>query len=253
MDCEISRGNMTSFRYVAVSIGMMAVLFPMSLPVVRSAQVQEHHDRKNGEALTEAINGLASDGHSARAVAMETLLRAGQRAIPSLLKLLKSLTPNVKVCPPDSNLPCRIGSRLRSDTDKKTRMQSDAISLLGQLHSVDAVPILIRILGQFESEGAGLRYWGPEMIALIDIGSLAVPELLDSLRLAEERRQSIPLDNGSLAPYLEIQVRIIDVLGDIGDERALKLFEELKSNTDLGFLSYLTKAEKRIGQKVRQR
>lgn len=245
-------GNMTSFGSVVVSIGLMAVLFPMSPPVVvRSAQAQEQHDGKNDKALTDAIKDLASDDQSQRGAAMETLLRAGQRAIPPLLELLKSLTPNVEVCPPGSNLPCRIGSRYRSDTDKQTRMQSDAISLLGQLHAVDAVPLLIRILGQFESEGAGFRYWGPEMIGLIDIGSSAVPELLDSLRLAEERRQSIPLDNGSLAPYLEIQARITDVLGRIGDERALKLFEELKkSNTSPFFLSCLADAEERIRQKT---
>lgn len=245
---------MTSCRSVVVSIGLMAVLISMSLPVVvLSAQVQEPDKGKNSQLLSDAIKSLASDDQSERTVAMETLLRAGQRSIPPLLKLLQSLTPYVEVCPPGSNLPCRIGSRYRSDTNHKIRMQSDVISLLGQLHAVDAVPLLIRILGQFESEGAGFRYWGPEMIALIDIGSSAVPELLDSLILAEERRR-IPLDNGRLAPYLEIQARIIDVLGHIGDERALKLFEELKkSNTNPVFLSYLTEAEEKIKRKTQQK
>jgi HEAT repeat protein len=228
----------------------MAVQFPKTLNgVTPSAHVQEHHDGKKSKSPTDAIKDLGSDDQSLRAVAYETLLRSGPARIAPLVELLKQLTPKIEVCPATSNLPCRIGSRLRSD-NKRTRMQSDAIGLLGQLHAVEAVPLLIRILGQFESEGAGFRYWGPEMIALIEIGSSAVPELLDSLRLAEEMRQNVPLDNGSLAPYLEIQVRIIEVLGHIDDERPLMLFEELrKSNPNHAFLSYLSEAEERIRQK----
>src|SRR5262249_11490294 len=72
-----------------------------------------------------------------------------------------------------------------------------------------------------------------------------------SLQLAEERRQSIRMDNGNLVPYLEIQARLVDILGRIGDDRALDVFEALRtSNSSLHFLSYLADAEERIRHKT---
>jgi HEAT repeat protein len=238
---------------VAINLGLIAPLILVSLPVIaRSARDQKQGGTNNSQVLKDAIKGLASNDESERKAARVALLGLGQAAIPPLIDLLRLVTPNVKVCPPGSNLPCQTEFTIISNSE--TRMRSEVISLLGDLHAVAAVPLLIKIMGLWRSEGAGLRYWGPERDALIEIGSSAVPELLSSLRLAEERRQSTRLVNGSLAPYLEIEERIIDVLGRIGDEQALALFEELKaSNPNPIFQADLKEAEERIKQKAQQK
>lgn len=243
---------MNSRLLVAKRIGLIALLISTSLPViVWTAQVQEQVD-DNRQVLATAIKGLASDDELERTAARESLLRSGEQAIPPLLKALRSLIPNVEGCPAGSNLPCRTG--FITNSSPKTRARSEIISLLAQLKAVTAVPLLIKMLSLWDSESIGVRYSGPEMLALIEIGSAAVPELLNTLRLAEERRSSVPLVDGSLAPYLEIEVRIIEVLGRIGDERALELFEELKkSNTSAAVQTRIKEAEERIKQKAHQK
>ena len=126
--------------------------------------------------------------------------------------------------------------------------------MLGQLRAVEAVPTLIKILGLWDTRGLGKRHWGPEKVALIEIGAPAVPELLNTLRQAEEKRQTFRLDDGSVASYLEIQLRIVDILGRIGDERVLDLIEELKKSNDAPrFQSYLKEAEEMIKEKALQK
>jgi HEAT repeat protein len=228
---------------------LLVLLFPISLPfIAQTARIQNQDD--NSHILTDAIKGFASDDEAERRTARATLLGMGQAAIPPLLSLLQSLMPTIEVCPPDSNLPCRTG--FISVSTPKTRLRSEVIALLGQLRAVTAVPFLIKLLGLYDSEGAGIRYWGPERDALIEIGSLAIPELLESLRQAEEKRQTIRMDDRSVAPYLEIEIRILDVLGRISDDRALDLLIKLKeSNPNPYFQSSLKEAEDRIKEKAR--
>ncbi len=242
---------LASYRSASVNLGVVVVLFSISPYIMgQAAQIQNQDD--NSQMLTDATKGLASDDETERKTARVKLLGMGQAAIPMLLNLLQSLTPTIEVCPPGSNLPCQTG--FRSVSNPKTRIRAEVISLLGQLHAVAAVPLLIKILGLYDIEGAGIRYWGPERDALIEIGSLAVPELLESLRMAEEKRQTIRLDDGSVATFLEIEIRILDVLGRIGDKRALEFFVKLKeSNPNPYFQSSLKEAEERIKEKARQR
>jgi hypothetical protein len=226
-------------------------MFPISFPCMAQMAQSQIHDNES-QLLTDAIKGLASNNETERQTARTTLLSKGQAVIPPLLDLLHSLTPTMEFCPPGSSFPCYTGRRLVNNP--KTQMRAEVIALLGQLRAVAAVPFLIKLLGVYDTEGAGIRYWGPERDALIEIGSAAVPQLLDNLRLAEEKRQSIRMSDGSVASYLEIEIRILDILGRIGDEGALEFLGKIKeSNTNPYFQSSLKEAEERIREKARQR
>ena len=191
---------------------------------------ERYQDSGDARALKQALNRLASDNGTEREAAQATLLGFGQKSIPPLLDLLTSLTPQVKVCPPNSNLPCEMVTFL-IESDSRRRLRTDVIFLIGHLHAVEAVPLLVKTLGLQDSEGAGLRYWGPEKSALIEIGALAVPELMDNLMLAENYRRSIMKGDHQGSAYSELEVRIIEILGDIGDQRSLLFLEEMKKNT----------------------
>lgn len=123
--------------------------------------------------------------------------------------------------------------------------------MLGHLHAVDAVPLLIKTLGLRESVGVGFRYSGPEKSALVEIGAGAVPQLIDSLRLAGDCRHGINWTSGIEPAYLEIEQRIVDVLGDIGDRRALPVLEELKKSAKPIFVADLDEAIEKIREKSR--
>jgi hypothetical protein len=233
---------------ILVRFGLIAIL--ISAPVASGfTRLQKEEGRDHAKELTYALSALSSGTDLERTAARETLLGLGQSAIPPLLDLLKSLTPNVEVCPPGSNLPCRTGILVESNSRRTTR--ADVVSLLGQLHAVKAIPLLIKIMGLESSIGTGFRYSGPEKKALIEIGGPAVPELLDSLRLATERRRSFAPVEGVEHPYLEIEVRIVDVLGDIGDPKALLLLRELKESAQPFLSGHLGEAIEKIMRKTR--
>ena len=216
--------------WITIRFGLTLVLIVWTMPsadAFREREKQENGD--NVKILRRALSGISSENDSERAATKATLLRSGQEAIPPLLELLKALTPDIDVCPPGSNLPCTTLIFAETATHRRTR--TDVILLLAEIRAVDAIPLLIKTMGLEDSIGFGFRYSGPEKKALVKIGVLALPELLDSLRQAEERRRGITQNEGRGPSYLEIEVRIVDVLGDIGDDQELPALEQLKERT----------------------
>ncbi len=97
---------MDLLRLTLVRFGLFAIL--ISAPTASGfTRLQKEEGRDHAKELTYALSALSSGTDLERSAARETLLGLGQSAMPPLLDLLKSLTPNVEVCPPGSNLPCR--------------------------------------------------------------------------------------------------------------------------------------------------
>jgi HEAT repeat protein len=142
------------------------------------------------------------------------------------------------------------------------RLMSDAIELLGRLKAEKAVPVLVRIM---TGRNIFMGWGGPEMVALCRIGPASVPYLIalveDARSWASQEwdlavcmltrdpqlaRQAIPLppvgDNGQedaqdkddegyedaiVRRTNAIRVRAVEVLGKIGDRRALPVLNGL--------------------------
>ena len=202
---------------IPVAVAVLSLHTPTVIGQTRSQQTNK--DR----ILAAAMKGLSSSDELERSDAIVTLLNLGETAIPSLIDLVRELArwypPGTRVypCPEESLAACEEFHR------SQRRLRSDVIMLLGHLHAVEAVPLLIEIMELGESSALG-TYHGPEVGALIEIGKDAVPQLLEALRQAEERRQtnvdSVPAANDS-------EEKIAMLLGNIGDARALPVLEEL--------------------------
>jgi len=88
---------MRSLRSVVACLLLVIAFFPInSFGVLPTRQVDKGEDAQSSTSLNEAIEGLGSEDQSVRYLGMETLLRAGDRSIPLLLELLKSVTPKIE-------------------------------------------------------------------------------------------------------------------------------------------------------------
>ena len=155
----------------------------------------------------------------------------------------------------------------------------DIIDLLGSLQAEEAVPLLIKIM---ENRGShsGKEKMGVEMKALCQIGSRAVPKLIEEIEQAHVRAANLSLivfgfcmesigpttegfdyegiEENEEEQYSEIEMgthrillRTTKVLGEIRDQRALTRLETLLDKTKDPFLiPYVQEAIEKIRMNI---
>jgi hypothetical protein len=187
--------------------------------------IQASAERQESTEITGAIAQLWSDSESDRDWAMATLLALGTAAVPRLMDLVSELGDKGR---PGVVYPCFSHDQSACDlqVQREPRVRSDAIVLLGRLRAVEAVPLLIKMLRLGDSPTFGVKYTGPEIEALVEIGKPAVPQLLRALERADRVRSSTEGPRSSVSLVLE--ERLADVTAEIGDSSALPLLERLR-------------------------
>jgi HEAT repeat protein len=207
-------------------------------------------------AVNQAIKQLWSADEDERALGVKNLLSYGDKSIKPLLALLNDILENRSVRryatgkEEEAREISENYERLRANGNRKEaseaisrlaklevsrRLITWSISLLAQLKAEEAIPVFIKFLQCCEPEPEGLREpTGSGMQALIDMGSVAVPKLIEVLESPEGRKK----------------IRVIIVLREIGDIRAIPALENLKRTiTDPYYLRIIDRALSQLKQK----
>jgi HEAT repeat protein len=113
------------------------------------------------------------------------------------------------------------------------RLIFDCMGVLAELKCGEAAPIIVEIMEERDHFDLA-ETMGPEHYALVKIGAPAVPTLIQAIENAEADAIAIYNDpkgwpGVGLAPDLAVRIRIraVNVLGEIGDKRALPVLEDL--------------------------
>jgi HEAT repeat protein len=209
----------------------------------------------------ELVDLLWSSDHAHRRTAKRQLLKLGAAAIPPLLSLLQ----DINTYPRKARLPIGREVEARQALDHYQdyppedlynleitgRLRDDAAALLGQLHAVEAVPILIAVLDR-QVEASFPRGLNTVMRSLAQIGPPAVPALIEEIENAASKAPSLVFrDQGDLSESGDrrrfdeknnqwdgrrevaiIRIRAALTLGEIGDARALPALEKLLHRTN---------------------
>lgn len=269
---------MTNLVLLLSSAFLLVGAMPSALTQVRGPLADEN--RPAGEL----VDLLWSSDHAQRRAAKRRLLKVGPDAIPVLLSLLEDIRANPRKrrfatgregeahqaldryqdYPPEDLYDLEITGRLKDDTAE----------LLGQLHAVDAVPILIELMRR-QVAADWPRGLDRVMRSLAQIGPPAVPALMQEIENAPSKAHSVVLrDENSSSESGDrdeennqwdvsrevaiIRIRAVLVLGEIGDERALPAIERLLHPTSGPIpleveSAYVTHAIERIWEKLRSR
>lgn len=232
---------------------------------------------KVDEPVALAIKKLWSAEESERQSAKNALVQTGPEAVRPLMALLEDLIrhPGIRYAegknerdfvklkeridriPPDLLQERAETMKSLSNVAIGWRLKSDSCELLGRLRAEEAIPILIEAMEDEDS----IDSWesmNSAMLALVEIGSAAVPEIIRSIETANERAAATPFPEGEHPSDFFVktetaknQARAAMVLGEIGDVQALPVLEELRRSTDNGFLRpYVDRAIKTIKQKA---
>lgn len=211
----------------------------------------DRHPARQDDQTMSAITQLSSGDATTREAAKVALLERGPESLQTLIAALQELqaTPKphfelgneregAKWLREQDKLP--VGERDVSESlsvDITWRLKRDLIEMLGRLHDEAAVPILLDLTRQ-EIHTSQNEYLRPPMFALIEIGTRAVPKVIEALEtvqsteatalsnccpnLNDEERRNI------LQSQEEIAIaRLAIVLGEIRDQRALPILEKL--------------------------
>lgn len=233
----------------AVKLSVVSFLLASLAPVI-PAQVR-HRTIDSQDTLSQALQLLWSLDDTARQSAKEKLVAIGAPAIPLLVSLLEDIyqQPDKKRFPLEMESTGRrkppqrdAASGATDDLEITARLTSDIVELLGRLRAVEAVPVLIKLMKEPDfviSYNWSITY---TMQALIQIGSPAVPQLLDEIETESARINAAESEQNREHREDEIKVliarkvariqnKIAIVLGEIGDERALPVLEKLLDPT----------------------
>lgn len=240
---------------VLVALGCLAPIIEM--------EAQQERTVKQSEAET-AVNQLWSDDEMVRLAAKGKLIELGPEATRPLMTLLEDLRQNPgpryvrgkqkegeEAFEQYRNLPNKqkVGEALKKSMSLEIsgRLSNDVYELLGRLHAVQAVPLLVEIVEKQEIDSL-IPGMTPAMRALAEIGPVAVPRLIESIENAASTAAFSPyvtapdLSEEAKQRNLEwqrirIQVNAVLVLENIGDARALPVFEKLLNTTRNEFLA----------------
>jgi len=212
----------------SINLSHAALAFTLSVPLghpICLALTASHQVQASDADIKVLVDDLST---ARRGTAKARLLKIGLKAAPQLIAGLRDLTEFVEEP--------LIGDVTRKDWDPqndpavsrhKTAQDAmyDCIELLGLMKSEDAVPAIIKALEIRMPSGREPKRGLQEIRALEEIGSPAVPALIDALARAPEtagNQKSIYAPGERL-----IQIRMALTLADIGDPRAIPALEDL--------------------------
>jgi HEAT repeat protein len=265
---------------------VIAFIQPAAHPIPSTQQSSELE-------VSAAIKQLFSADYEDRLAATEKIIKIGHQAVKPLLSLLDEITKmNARHYVSGKEKEGAEAYKQFQETDRNndpegfekakeellklditSRLTGDIIYLLGELKSDEALPVLIDLMWRAPFEvlvfsGSGKPRWNDAMKALVRMGVVAVPRLIDTLERAESVANSVeykdvPLSGGSVRTIQvqieenkwRIQLRAILVLGEIGNERAMPTLERmLREGSDLleRQKDYVREAVEKIRQKVKE-
>lgn len=246
---------MHSQKLIGFLVGLLAVL-AMQMLLVHSSQQQEiSKTQTKTEDIEDTetdnlIKKLWSSNNEERQDAKNRLVKLGQKAIPSLISLLKEVTEkNESRFVPgkekegaellkqfqdrfgDTSSPAspqslaELQAKLR-EVEISWRLKSDSIELLCRLKAEEAVPIIINLLKEREMV---LSKKNEEIKALSCFDSLAVPKLIDEIEAIRNSSSFIDSQSRGQRNFSEgwFLSRLLIVMKNIGDHRALDSLEKL--------------------------
>jgi HEAT repeat protein len=198
--------------------------------------------------IASIIAKLQSRDQSVVFRAQAELAEVGEGAITPLISILTDVTNQAAKRPesvPSGSAPEPL-ERVDFDPDAKSRVENAVYETLGRLHATRAVPLLIAIIEEDETNDM-IQGMSPPMRALAQIGTVAVPQLIESIDRAkttalgsaelqgsnlteEERRRNLSWIEGG------IELRALLVLREIGDQRAIPVLERLQATSDNQFI-----------------
>ena len=256
---------MHSKRFLAVS-GILTMAFSLGFLLTSYPQRRVSHDRE----VAGAINDLWSGNDEERQAAKEKLIQLGQASVQPLIDLLQDIVTNPTPrylhgkeieayelkehlhLLPEANRreKVRLIHQL-GELEVSWRVKSDICELLGRLRAEAATPVLIKMMETEDSIGSEERM-NPAMKALVRIGPVIFPRIIEAIETAESRAAAVKIDDHPPSDFfiraetVKIQARAAMVLGAIGDTRALPILEELlNKNRDEEIIHYVQEA---IGQ-----
>lgn len=249
---------------LTVSVGFTIFLFAHSQETVINSREAVTED----DAINKAIRGLWSARDLDRASAKDQILQLGRKSIPALIKLLEDVAnnPGPRFASGREEEGRHVWERVQSANFDKLdiheldalreveitwRLYRDALEPLGQLRAEAAVPLVVRLMS---TDGPVLSKKNSEMQALVEIGSAAVPKLLEIIETSDEILASDDYWLGADHEYAQgprkfrfvphfIKSRAAMVLGRIGDSSVLPALESaLKRASDRDLIESLQEA-----------
>ncbi len=205
--------------------------------------LQRSHSEK---AIDDVIKKLWSGDDRDRVIAKNRLIELGTISITPLLALLRDLSENneprfvigkekegaelLKYFQGDGKgITPQIAKKF-SEIEITSRLQGDAIELLCRLKAEAAIPLIIELLKDREPI---YRKKTQEKNALSCFGSLAVPKLIEAIEEVRMSSAFIAYQKNQQNNFVEglYLLRLLIVMQDIGDSRALGTLEKLLSET----------------------
>jgi HEAT repeat protein len=213
-------------RFINFSNAALAFAFFVVLGQRICLALPASHQRETPEAdVRVLIDELSTDR---RTTAKARLLEIGARSAPYLITRLRDLTEFVEE-------PRFVSDDAIKDYDPENDPEvrrrhtawdviGDCLDLLGWMKSEEAVPAIIKVLEIIPLAGREPKRLGP-IRALEEIGTPAVPALIDALARAPEtaRNQKSPYYPGERT----LQIRMAFALAQIGDPQAIPALENL--------------------------
>ena len=227
-----------------------------------SSAIHQNAEKAYQDEVADAMEGLWSPDQAERKEAKSNLIRLGDSATASLVSLLDDLMrdrrPRFARIKSEKGETSNLG---QTNLEINERLESDICDVLSQTRSEQAFPTLIRLMWKPDGIGVGQPI-NIAMQTLIEIGSPALPALLQAIDSAEELAMNDYKDGLTSGTekmrqaihdaIFKIQARSAIVLGRIGDARAIPKLQDIEESTNDGELRYFCRdAIKRIQEKKR--
>jgi ABC-type transporter Mla MlaB component len=247
--------------YVALAVCSLTMGLPQGSVSLRVIGQRVSDDSK----VELAVKKLWSADTAEERAAMEALVHLGSGSVPQLVNVLEDVT-NDPTSPHFATGKEKEGSEAfelyyskpfgpkpgvsagqLAELEISWRLKRDILEILGRLRAEEAVPLLIRIMERRAIYSA-IERMSPEMNTLAQIGTAAVPQLIEAIETASQRSASVGFADPSLTEEektslrsietFKIQVRAALTLGEIGDARALPILRRLmEESNDLSRMS----------------
>lgn len=250
------RGGRIKLKYIACAVLATTSVLLLTIFSIHAKRVATLNLQAGG-----LVEQLWSADEKERESAKALLVKLGEKSVPPLIMLLTELERD----PTPRYAPGREEEAKQAETDYRSlvesgrreeardalhhlmnlkvnwRLKQDVCELLGRLKAEEATGILIESMEDWPSSESW-ENMNPAMSALVEIGSAAVPKIIEALETARRRAAATPFADRQPSDFFvkaetaKYQARSAMVLGDIGDARALSVLESLETSTDSQWL-----------------
>lgn len=246
----------------------------------------DNFNNKADKQVEQLIMKLSSAEDNERQMAKAELIQMGTRAVEPLMNFLEDLVknPGPRYVTGKEQEGAKVAEQYKILTISKqptseyraelaaleisVRLKRDVYEILGKLKAIETIPTLIAIMQKREAYN-GDEFFNDEMSVLVEIGTPAVPHLIDTIEKAEATAasllQSTLLDESLNREKVRqmmmkrdaqlIKLRAAMVLGEIGDATALPVLNHLLTQeiSDLEGSQYFVYRVKEAIEKIKKK